>query len=55
MKLSDGPAPASKRALELECGFTERTDALSIYILEGSQADLIHDLDATPQPVEGNA
>jgi SAM-dependent methyltransferase len=55
MKLNDSPVTATERVLELGCGFTKRPGAFGIDMIEGSQADLIHDLDVTPYPLASDA
>ena len=46
---------SSDRILELGCGFTKAPGAYGVDILAGSQADLIHDLDVFPYPLQDNS
>jgi SAM-dependent methyltransferase len=48
-------APAAERVLELGCGFSKTPGAFGIDIIEGSQADLVHDLDVFPYPLEDSS
>jgi SAM-dependent methyltransferase len=46
--------PAS-RVLELGCGFSKTPGAFGVDIIAESQADLVHDLDVFPYPLEDSA
>ncbi|MGH6611608.1 MAG: hypothetical protein ACRECQ_15285 [Burkholderiaceae bacterium] len=47
-------ATTSERILELGCGFNKTPGAFGVDIIVGSQADLIHDLDVFPYPLESD-
>jgi SAM-dependent methyltransferase len=50
-ELRDRPQPvAGPRVLELGCGFSKTPGAFGVDIIQGSQADLIHDLNVFPYP-----
>jgi SAM-dependent methyltransferase len=54
--MSDPPrANAALRVLELGCGFNKTPGAFGVDIIEGSSADLIHDLDIFPYPLQDSA
>jgi SAM-dependent methyltransferase len=54
---NSGAATASGhlRVLELGCGFSKTPGAFGVDVIPGSQADLIHDLDVFPYPLEDSA
>jgi len=49
------PTTVPMRTLELGCGFTKTPGAFGVDIIAGSAADLIHDLDVFPYPLDDNA
>ena len=49
------PSGSDERVLELGCGFNKRPGAFGVDIIAESQADLIHDLDQFPYPLESDA
>lgn len=51
----DRPASQAPRILELGCGFSKTKGAFGVDIIEGSAADLIHDLDVFPYPLADSA
>jgi SAM-dependent methyltransferase len=55
VKPIDGAAVLPERVLELGCGFAKTPGAFGVDIIVGSQADLLHDLDVVPYPLEGGA
>lgn len=52
---ADKSAALPARTLELGCGFTKTPGAYGVDILAESQADLIHDLDVFPYPLQDNS
>ena len=52
---SDKSNFAANRILELGCGFNKAPGAYGVDILMGSQADLIHDLDVFPYPLQDSS
>jgi len=44
-------APGHERVLELGCGFKKTPGAFGVDILQGSEADLVHDLNVFPYPL----
>ena len=42
------------KVLELGCGFNKTPGAVGIDIIDGSQADIIHDLNTFPYPFADN-
>ena len=49
------PAVRGSRILELGCGFAKAPGAFGVDIIADSSADLIHDLDVFPYPLESSA
>jgi len=49
------PVTTRVRVLELGCGFSKTPGAFGVDIIAGSQADMIHDLDAFPYPLSDSA
>lgn len=52
--MADG-AISHERVLELGCGFNKAPGAFGIDMIPGSQADLIHNLDTFPYPLDDDA
>lgn len=55
MNETSGPAQSaasSARILELGCGFSKTPGAFGVDVIPGSQADLLHDLDVFPYPLD---
>jgi hypothetical protein len=48
-------ATDTPRILELGCGFSKAPGAFGVDIIPGSQADLLHNLNAFPYPLESSA
>ena len=51
----DPARQGAPRVLELGCGFSKTPGAFGVDVITGSQADLIHDLDVFPYPLEDSA
>jgi SAM-dependent methyltransferase len=49
------PARDRPRVLELGCGFSKTPGAFGVDVIQGSQADLIHDLNVVPWPLGDSA
>ena len=49
------PATPRPRVLELGCGFSKTPGAFGVDIIAESQADLVHDLNVFPYPLEDGA
>jgi SAM-dependent methyltransferase len=45
----------TEKVLELGCGFAKTPGAFGVDVIPGSNADLLHDLDVFPYPLEDNA
>ena len=52
---SELPGSGPARVLELGCGFTKTQGAFGVDIIPGSQADLLHDLDVFPYPLDDSS
>lgn len=52
---SEKPPIGQSRILELGCGFSKAPGAYGVDILRGSQADLIHDLNVFPYPLQDSS
>jgi SAM-dependent methyltransferase len=55
--MSGTPADSARspRVLELGCGFSKTPGAFGVDVIPGSQADLIHNLDVFPYPLEDSS
>jgi SAM-dependent methyltransferase len=49
------PAGGRPRVLELGCGFSKTPGAFGVDVISGSQADLIHDLNVVPWPLDDDS
>jgi len=54
-KMSESTPREPARILELGCGFTKTAGAFGVDIIPNSQADLIHDLDFFPYPLQDSS